>query len=427
VRRRSSPRATRCAPATSRSRNGPTRSCGRCARVLGADAYRPAPRPRGPRTRPREAPELPIALFGLYAAVANELGILTGARRRHHRRCRECVGGLRDACRFDRRARVPRWRADEWWRTESWRRRGYGTSARERALLPLSTAMRVFSTATASGLVGSDRSHEGCNHRCRHCPVPLVLRRPLAPNPARAGVWTASTSSSSSVRSTSTFADADFLNRPQHSLRVRAPAARAYPDVSFDATIKVSHLLPPPRRGARARGRSGFCFVVSAFESTSDVVLARLDKGHRGRGPADRGRGATGRGVEPRTVAPALHAAGRRGATCSTSRLRPPPLISSRTFGPGAVRHSPPPPSRFRCSSPPTHAACFRVVRFSVAMTRAQLGYLPWRNRSDSGFSTELAACDLAAARRARGGCNRESDRGDPDPAVIRAQCYARC
>ena len=49
--------------------------------------------------------------------------------------------------------------------------------------------------------------------------------------------------------------------------------------VSFDATIKVSHLLRH-RDVVAELATLGLAFVVSAFESTSDTVLRRLGKGH---------------------------------------------------------------------------------------------------------------------------------------------------
>jgi hypothetical protein len=75
--------------------------------------------------------------------------------------------------------------------------------------------------------------------------------------------------------------------------------AAAHPGVTFDATIKVSHLL----RHAQLLGelaRCGLSFVVSALESTSDTVLARLDKGHLGAEGREAVRLLRCHGVEPR-------------------------------------------------------------------------------------------------------------------------------
>jgi hypothetical protein len=76
-----------------------------------------------------------------------------------------------------------------------------------------------------------------------------------------------------------TFADPDFLNGPRHGLAVARGLHQAHPGITFDVTIKVEHLLRHadllPELAAL-----GCAFVVSAFESLSDRVLAILDKGH---------------------------------------------------------------------------------------------------------------------------------------------------
>jgi hypothetical protein len=52
-----------------------------------------------------------------------------------------------------------------------------------------------------------------------------------------------------------------------------------FPDLTFDFTAKVEHLLRD-RRHLATLARQGCLFVVSAVESLSDVVLGHLDKGH---------------------------------------------------------------------------------------------------------------------------------------------------
>jgi hypothetical protein len=76
-----------------------------------------------------------------------------------------------------------------------------------------------------------------------------------------------------------TFGDPDFFNGPTHAMRVIDALHAAHPDVSYDVTIKVEHLL----RHGDLLGRlaaSGCAFVTSAVESIDDAVLARLEKGH---------------------------------------------------------------------------------------------------------------------------------------------------
>ena len=75
------------------------------------------------------------------------------------------------------------------------------------------------------------------------------------------------------------FADPDFLNAPHHARRVIAAMHDRHPGITFDATIKVEHLLRHP--GALPElAEAGCVFVVSVFESVNDRILAVLDKGH---------------------------------------------------------------------------------------------------------------------------------------------------
>jgi hypothetical protein len=76
-----------------------------------------------------------------------------------------------------------------------------------------------------------------------------------------------------------TFGDPDFLNGPTHSLNVLHAMHEAHPDLTFDFTTKVEHILEHPAFFSEARTLGGL-FVISAIESASDLVLDRLEKGH---------------------------------------------------------------------------------------------------------------------------------------------------
>jgi len=76
-----------------------------------------------------------------------------------------------------------------------------------------------------------------------------------------------------------TYADPDFLNGPHHARRVVQAVHDAFPDLTFDCTTKVEHILAHAELWPDLAG-AGCLFVVSAFESVDDAVLARLDKGH---------------------------------------------------------------------------------------------------------------------------------------------------
>jgi hypothetical protein len=76
-----------------------------------------------------------------------------------------------------------------------------------------------------------------------------------------------------------TFADPDFLNTPLHSRRVVAAIHQHHPQLTFDCTIKVEHILRHPAVWPEL-AEAGCLFVVSAFESATDEILEHLDKGH---------------------------------------------------------------------------------------------------------------------------------------------------
>jgi hypothetical protein len=76
-----------------------------------------------------------------------------------------------------------------------------------------------------------------------------------------------------------TFGDPDFFNGPAHALRVVDALHEAHPRVTYDATIKIEHLLK--HRDLLPRlVNTGCLFVTSAVESVDDRVLAILEKGH---------------------------------------------------------------------------------------------------------------------------------------------------
>jgi hypothetical protein len=76
-----------------------------------------------------------------------------------------------------------------------------------------------------------------------------------------------------------TCGDPDFLNAPRHATRVVAAVHAAFPDLTFDCTVKVEHVLQY-RELWPTLAASGCLFVVSALESVDDATLERLDKGH---------------------------------------------------------------------------------------------------------------------------------------------------
>ncbi|HEY3669832.1 MAG TPA: radical SAM protein, partial [Acidimicrobiia bacterium] len=126
--------------------------------------------------------------------------------------------------------------------------------------------------------VGSVLASHGCAHRCRHCPVPVVFDgrvRRVDEDAVLADIAQLVAAGAQHI----TFGDPDFLNAPPHSRRIVAALHDRFPDVTFDCTVKVEHVLRYadvwPEFAA-----AGCVFVVSAFESVDDTTLVRLDKGH---------------------------------------------------------------------------------------------------------------------------------------------------
>lgn len=149
----------------------------------------------------------------------------------------------------------------------------------DRADLP---PLRDYAGLERDGVIvpaGYVEATRGCHHLCRHCPIPPVyggrfvaVPRPVVLADARAQV-------AAGARHL-TFGDPDFFNGPGHGLRIVRELRADFPWLTFDATIKVEHLLQHRRRVPEL-AELGCAFVVSAVESLSDRVLDKLAKGHR--------------------------------------------------------------------------------------------------------------------------------------------------
>ena len=127
-------------------------------------------------------------------------------------------------------------------------------------------------------VAGYAEATRGCKHLCRHCPIPALYRGRFFAIPVERVVEDVANQVAAGVRHI-TFGDPDFLNGPRHALRVAGEVHARFPELSFDFTAKVEHLV----RHAEALPQlcqAGALFVVSAVESLSDAVLERLAKGH---------------------------------------------------------------------------------------------------------------------------------------------------
>jgi radical SAM superfamily enzyme YgiQ (UPF0313 family) len=127
-------------------------------------------------------------------------------------------------------------------------------------------------------IVGYTEASRGCKHLCRHCPiVPVydgtfrIVQREIVLEDIRRQVAAGAQHIS--------FGDPDFFNGPTHALGIVQEMHREFPNLSYDATIKIEHLLNHVEHLPMLRD-TGCLFVTSAVESVDDLVLDRLAKGH---------------------------------------------------------------------------------------------------------------------------------------------------
>src|SRR3989440_2779677 len=127
-------------------------------------------------------------------------------------------------------------------------------------------------------LVASVGASRGCKPLCRHCPIVPVYRGRFVAVPRETVLADVAQQIAAGARHVS-FGDPDFLNGPTHALRIARELHERWPRISFDATIKIEHLLQH-RALLPELARCGMIFVTSAVESLSDRVLGALRKGH---------------------------------------------------------------------------------------------------------------------------------------------------
>ena len=127
-------------------------------------------------------------------------------------------------------------------------------------------------------LAGYVEASRGCLHTCLHCPITPVYGGRFFITPREVVLADIREQVGMGARHI-TFGDPDFLNGPKHSLAILRAMRDEFPDVTFDATIKVEHILE--RRALMPElAALGCAFVVSAVESLSANVLRHLAKGH---------------------------------------------------------------------------------------------------------------------------------------------------
>lgn len=127
-------------------------------------------------------------------------------------------------------------------------------------------------------LAGYTEASRGCKHTCRHCPiVPVykgqfrIVQRDIVLDDIRQQI--------ASGAQHITFGDPDFLNGPGHAIPIVKALHAEFPDLSYDVTIKIEHLLKHADLLPVLRA-TGCSFITSAVEAVDDRILEILDKRH---------------------------------------------------------------------------------------------------------------------------------------------------
>lgn len=145
-------------------------------------------------------------------------------------------------------------------------------------LPPLARYAHLKLTDGAHRTVGHTEASRGCKHLCRHCPVVPVYNgqfRIVQPEIVLEDIRRQVAAGAQHI----TFGDPDFFNGPRHAMNIVTALHREHPEVSYDVTIKIEHLLNHAALLPMLRD-TGCLFVTSAVESVDDSILGRLDKGH---------------------------------------------------------------------------------------------------------------------------------------------------
>ncbi|MCY4403476.1 MAG: CUAEP/CCAEP-tail radical SAM protein [Candidatus Poribacteria bacterium] len=126
--------------------------------------------------------------------------------------------------------------------------------------------------------VGYTETTHGCKHLCTHCPIPPIYNGKFFPV-ERETVLTEIQKQVAEGATHITFGDPDFLNGPMHGLRILRAMHEIYPDLTYDFTTKIEHILKHKKHFGEF-AELGCRFIISAVESLSDTVLTILEKHH---------------------------------------------------------------------------------------------------------------------------------------------------
>ena len=151
----------------------------------------------------------------------------------------------------------------------------------DRSGLPnLSRYARLVLADGSERIAGFAEGSRGCKHLCRHCPVVPVYDGKFRVVPVDVVVEDVRQQVADGATHIS-FGDPDFLNGPTHALRIARALHESFPQITFDATIKIQHILQHAALLPELR-RCGCLFITTAVEAVDDEILRHLAKNHTG-------------------------------------------------------------------------------------------------------------------------------------------------
>jgi hypothetical protein len=145
-------------------------------------------------------------------------------------------------------------------------------------LPPLDAYARLRMPDGSERVAGYTEATRGCKHLCRHCPIVPVYGgrfRAVAREVVLEDIRRQVAAGAQHI----TFGDPDFFNGPGHALPLVRALHDAFPQLTYDVTIKVEHLLNYARHLPALRD-TGCLLVTSAVEALDDTILAIFDKRH---------------------------------------------------------------------------------------------------------------------------------------------------
>jgi radical SAM superfamily enzyme YgiQ (UPF0313 family) len=147
-----------------------------------------------------------------------------------------------------------------------------------RALPPLARYAHLQLPDGGRKTVGFTEGSRGCKHRCRHCPVVPVYQGKFRVIPVDVVMADVRQQVAAGAQHIS-FGDPDFLNGPTHARKIVNAVHAEFPDITYDATIKIQHVINHAELLPELKA-TGCLFITAAVESVDDRVLERLAKNH---------------------------------------------------------------------------------------------------------------------------------------------------